>query len=332
VSFRSILLLILFMSLLFLAALFNLYYPQGVEDFLINQEWKSIPSNQLVPISQSHLINEIGRFTMKQSSVLIVGVGRDISDRLKSFLPQVESLASYFNSSHAIFVEGDSADNSNGVLKKWALKSPSNRTVVTVSNKDDLDTIGVFSGQKLSREGRLSIARNHVLSAVKELMKNPALFSNNSFPAPSSTSSSSVSHLSKKGENSEAYKKWDYIIMVDMDVIGWSVPGIENSFGQHASWDVICANGILLHGMYRDTYAYRDYGKGIDTNHHKGGHDHLLYNISASEKQQNRNRVRVSQIFLCPFNSLQFFVSGSQTTRSRDNGYFFDKQWRYQQQ
>lgn len=65
----------------------------------------------------------------------------------------------------------------------------------------------------------------------------------------------------------------------------------DGSFGR-PSWDAICANGVILQGVFRDTYAFRT--QQINTNHHLNGDDHLLYNISKAERVGNRRMVKVS--------------------------------------
>lgn len=245
--------MLIFLTIFLLAAvIFNLWYPNGFEDLLINTQWRDVPHQP----TRYRGINNSGKLRMKRSSVTIVGVGKDIAARLPTFLPQVEFLASEFNYSQAAFVEGDSSDSSRELLMKWAAKSPKNRTIVTVASAKDKDSIGVFKGLILPREGKLSIARNHALDVIRKLPVT------------------------------------DFVVMVDMDVIGWNIYGVRDSFGR-SSWDVICANGIIMHGMYRDTYAFR--AKGIDTNHHKGGMDHDLYQISEAQRSKNREIVRVRQ-------------------------------------
>lgn len=234
------------------ALIFTFWYPQGIEDLLINQEWKAVKYQP----TKFPALGKIGNERMKTTSVTFLGVGKNVAHRLPIFLPQVDELAQYFNYSQAVFVEGDSDDGSNELLKKWALLSPRNRSIVTVSNKNDLDTIGPFKGLKMPREGRLTFARNAGLQEIHRLPKT------------------------------------EYIIMIDMDIIGWNIFGVQDSFGR-PSWDVICSNGIILHGMYRDTYAFRS--KGINTNHHLGGSDHSLYNITARQRLKNRQIVRTAK-------------------------------------
>lgn len=48
------------------------------------------------------------------------------------------------------------------------------------------------------------------------------------------------------------------IVVLDLDIVGFSIDGIMDSFGRlnstptqvnnNPAWDVVCANGILLHG------------------------------------------------------------------------------------
>ena len=110
----------------------------------------------------------------------------------------------------------------------------------------------------MSREGRLAIARN---VALKELHKLPPT---------------------------------EYIIIIDLDVLGWDMNGVADSFGRR-DWDVICANGILVHGVYRDTYAFRT--KELNTNHHWAGGDHGDYNITDEQSEKYRETVKVRLFF-----------------------------------
>ena len=79
------------------------------------------------------------------------------------------------------------------------------------------------------------------------------------------------------------------MIVVDLDILGWNFAGVANSFGlraSHMKWDVMCSNGILMHGVYRDTYAFR--AADINTNHHLAGEDYEKYNISIEQHSINR--------------------------------------------
>jgi hypothetical protein len=88
----------------------------------------------------------------------------------------------------------------------------------------------------------------------------------------------------------------EYVIIIDLDILGWDLGGIVDSFSKSKLWDVVCSHGVLLHGIYRDTYAFRS--PGIDTNHHRCGQDHGTYNITYDEKQEYRKVVKQSQHYI----------------------------------
>ena len=73
---------------------------------------------------------------------------------------------------------------------------------------------------------------------------------------------------------------------------------ILDSFSRqsHTKWDVICAHGILLYGVYRDTYAFRT--DTINTNHHWAGTDHAMYNITIDQKVLYRHRIKVGILII----------------------------------
>jgi hypothetical protein len=88
----------------------------------------------------------------------------------------------------------------------------------------------------------------------------------------------------------------EYVIVIDLDVLGWDPHGVADSFYRQIAeqpWDAMCANGILLHGLYRDTYAFRT--EQVNTNHHWAGNDHTMYNISAEQKKVYRKNLRAAQ-------------------------------------
>lgn len=222
-----------------------------IDDLLINQQFKDLSTYKYKPTNYT----KRGRQLMKNSTAYIIGTGRDIGDNLPTFLRQIDQLAANFEVSRAIFVEGDSLDNSAALLIQWANQSNWNRTVFTISNKNEVEIVGQFFGRVLPREGRITMARNIALGAVRSL------------PRP------------------------DYLISIDMDVLGWANLGIQDSFGRSDQWDGICAHGILLHGIYRDTYAFR--APGVNTNHHLCGTDHEQYNISKTQQMINRANYNV---------------------------------------
>jgi glycosyltransferase involved in cell wall biosynthesis len=158
-----------------------------------------------------------------------------------------------FHESCAIFVEGDSIDNTLSILRRWAAHSPQRRTAISYSTDSIADPNNDYSKEKgrLPREGRIAVSRNKALETLRGFAKQP-----------------------------------DYVIVLDLDIHGVDPLGIADSFGRTTKWDVICANGVTLHGIYRDIYAFRRHD--IYTNHH------VVFDHSLPEQrafvQQNRTK------------------------------------------
>ena len=222
-----------------------------LEDFLINEEVLS-PRVRWESTGQSASVHQ-GLAVMRASNVTFVGIARDLGSGLPNVLLQVESLAKKFKNSRAIFVEGQSDDKTAEILSKWAAASPSNRTAIINYFYDHHEQVGFFKGRKMPREGRLAAARNKALEALYKL--------------PSKT---------------------DYVIVIDLDIVGFDPNGVADSFAPRGSlaWDVICANGIMLHGTYRDTFAFRT-ERLNNTNIHWWDHEpHDLYNLTSRDKER----------------------------------------------
>ncbi len=150
------------------------------------------------------------------------------------------------------------------IHRHWAFLSPSNRTVIAHSNINvtEIDS-EAFADAPLPREGRITRARNVALEALKQS------------------------------------KRTKYVIVIDLDILGWDPQGVVDAFGHSAPWDVMCSHGILLHGIYRDTYAFR--APGINTNHHWCGQDYAKYNMTKADQMINRELLTVGGSYQSTF-------------------------------
>jgi hypothetical protein len=228
-------------------------FPDALRDLMLNQ--------RLVPITSiSHTqfqYSEAGRLEMNEAKVAFVGVGKGIAAiDMKSMLTQLEKLSSYFKETQYILVIEHSEPSTESELLKWSDKDPKNRNVL-FTVKSTNEPRGNAVHEVLPREGRISLARNTALDAYRK----------SKFEA-------------------------DYIIAFDVDVLGWDIGGVQDSFGQKDRWDAVCSHGVILHGLYRDVYAFR--ATGLNTNHHLSGDDHLKYNISLPESAEHRRNLMVS--------------------------------------
>lgn len=220
------------MVIIIVAVLSVLTNLRQIDDLLINQRLIAPPMSKAIGWTER---DKQGLAVMRNGSAVFLGVGRNVALTLPPLLQQLAETAALFDKSRAIFVEGDSTDATGDVLRDWAAQSPGNRTIFTASaplTEED----GPEAGSKLPREGQLASARNVALDALYAEVRLSS--------APP-----------------------DFVLVLDLDVVGWDLKGLVDSFRRHTSWDVACAHGILLHGIYRDTYALR--APGIDTNHHR---------------------------------------------------------------
>lgn len=226
-----------------------------INDFLINQKIKPVDTSIRNKGHDYGYLN-LGLHKMANSSVSIIGVAKNVAPKLPSVLKQISSLSDLFSFSRVIFVEGDSIDDTAKLLRNWVSISSINRTLITSSSVNITESSGHFSGISLPREGRITRARNIAMEHLKTLPRTK------------------------------------YVIVLDLDILGWDHWGVVDGFSR-SGWDVMCSHGILLHGIYRDTYAFRS--PGINTNHHWCGQDYSKYNLSQSDQKWNREQLQISQ-------------------------------------
>merc|ERR1711871_468531 len=155
-----------------------------------------------------------------------------------------------FGAFDIIFVDGNSTDNSKQIFEKYAFQKGDAVSIKFISFPSEhlVELKGPFKGYKMPREGRIAMARNKGLQVIR-----------NSGYADSS-----------RDDN--------YVIMIDADILGWDTRGMIDTFGKRDDWDIVCANGVMFNGIYRDTYAFRS--PQLETNHHWTGSDLSLYNVS----------------------------------------------------
>ena len=143
---------------------------------------------------------------------------------MPNVLKQIEHLAMQFKASRAIFVEAQSNDKTAALLTKWAAESPSNRTAIVnyFNSSWDQELAGFFNGRKMPREGRIAMTRNGALEALHNSTKT------------------------------------DYVIVIDLDIVGFDVDGVADSFAHRdtLAWDVVCANGQTPTYTYARTLSY----------------------------------------------------------------------------
>ena len=197
----------IFIGFLFIARfMMSTNLSMMLQDFLINAQL--ISPQRVNPSARQ----DKGHDVMRASTVTFIGIARDQEKEMPNVLVQIEHLAKQFKASRAILVEAQSNDKTAAVLTQWAAASPSNRTAIinyfNISWDYELD--GFFKGQKMPREGRIALTRNGALEALRN-----------------------------------ETNRTDYVIVVDLDIVGFDIDGVADSFARRESlaWDVVCANG-----------------------------------------------------------------------------------------
>jgi hypothetical protein len=169
-------------------------------------------------------------------SIAICSIVRNCENQLSKNINLIENLRKYFKSSFVIIYENDSVDNTKNVLLDWQKKSNNvnlyfeTLNVKTIPVNDTLGYNRFFSKERITK---MAYFRNKYLIELDNLNLD-----------------------------------FDFVIVVDLDVIKIDLNGILNSFKSSHQWDVVTANGYStspsLKRRYHDSYALVEIGKEND--------------------------------------------------------------------
>ena len=178
---------------------------------------------------------EAGLEHMSKNSVVICGIARDCSSQLSKLIPKLENLGTRFKSYKIIVIENDSADDTAEVILAWAARNQNVIPILFSENREIARHLNTNPEESRdfnhSRIARIAFARNLYL---QELCK---------------------------------FQPTDYVIVIDLDIMDFSLPGIANSFEQRDKWDCATSSGLrytlrspFTSKVYWDTYAYEPCG------------------------------------------------------------------------
>lgn len=229
------------------------YFPDALRDLLLNQGLAEVDSAP----KREHALSERGRKVMGHSKAAFIGVGKSLQPQhIATIFTQIDTLSEQFADYHALLIVDEPSPILEGMLREWADADPSRRESMRTA-PNSVKEWNDHVDRPLPREGRIAAARNTGLAALQRSGFQP-----------------------------------DYVMALDLDILGWDQGGVEDSFGQHDQWDAVCSNGVILHGVYRDVYAFR--APGVNTNHHLSGLDAPEFNVTASEQLAHRTLLHVS--------------------------------------
>lgn len=153
-----------------------------------------------------------GLARMRQSSVVVCGLARNVAEVLPVTLARVERLGELFADYRVILFENDSRDGTAAVLTEWSRRNPRGRVL-----SETLGDCVNPTARCLRRAERMARYRNRYLDVVKS-----------------------------------EFADFTHAIVLDTDLKGgWSLDGLADTFG-HDAWDFVGSNGIIFKRLKRD--------------------------------------------------------------------------------
>ena len=183
----------------------------------------------------SRHLHETGLEYMSNHSVVICGIARDCSSQLSKLAPKLEALGNRFKTYKILVIENDSEDDTAETILAWAAKNQNVIPILFSANREAVTQQDITAKESRdfnhSRISRIAFARNLYLHELQN------------------------------------HKQTDYVIVLDLDIMGFSIPGIASSFEQRNEWDCATSSGLrytlrspFSSSVYWDTYAYEPCG------------------------------------------------------------------------
>lgn len=191
--------------------------------------------------STYHEKTELGFKTMKQSSIIVALMLRDMAERILSVQERVYRLVKHFRDYRILIVENNSSDNTRALLKQWHRDDPK----ITILGCDEDADVCEIPAASIKTVGHAVYYRR-----IAKMVYLRNLY---------------LDEIKRTGQS------FDYTMVWDIDVIGsLYTDGVANSMGWLASdpsLEMISAYGAYRkfgYWVYYDTYAHQDYGERFD--------------------------------------------------------------------
>lgn len=199
-----------------------------------------------------------GYSVMKESTVVICGLARDIAGHLKATgFFRMNHLAKMFKDHRFVIFENDSEDETRQFLSLWQRRESEKKRFYT--DKLDLPRLG---GMGATRVKRMARYRNKCLRIMKR-----------------------------------ECPKFDYYVVLDLDLTGgFSYDGIAHTIGAKEIWSGVGSNGKNSrrgNNNYWDTFAHRDLDHGMGTH----GGKMRLYHGKYADLKSGDPMVEVNSCF-----------------------------------
>jgi len=192
--------------------------------FAVFDEDRFPPTSNLAEAYQQEVT--YGYEVMKERSVVIAGLARNIEKAVPITTSRIERLGELFQDYRVVLYENDSRDRTPELLQAWA---DSNSSVDLTSERRG-DPVNPQI-RCLNRAARMAHYRNQCRLKI-----------------------------------AEKYPDVDNVIVLDTDLTGgWSYDGIAHTFSKTEAWDFVGSNGIMFkhfngqnnYPVYFDVWAFR---------------------------------------------------------------------------
>ncbi len=173
-----------------------------------------------------------GKKNAKVSTLAVCLLARDCQKYLPKTLRTLERLSAYFAHVEFFIAENDSADATPNILTQWCNNDTPRRHSVNVHAYVAQHLPTAFASKSTnSNAGNDAFTREYDASLEHAHMRRRTM--------RIAAVRDSALHAIKNSAT-----QFDYVLMLDADVVSLSVRGIISSFSDHLpSWDVLTANG-----------------------------------------------------------------------------------------
>ena len=176
------------------------------------------------------LLYKRGVDNVKDKKIIFCGLIRDAGYELKTNIPTIETIASYFFDYRIVIVENNSTDNTKEIVESWAATNKKVTAIINDFNESKYAAIpleGEYAQYPSNSNRRLSKFIDY-RNIYCDYVENKLNFDS------------------------------DYYTVIDFDLRRIDVKGFITSFGSYVDWDAVTANGYSysakLKRRYHDTY------------------------------------------------------------------------------
>jgi hypothetical protein len=197
---------------------------------------KNYEDKYLIPTPVDAQTKEKGVTKMKKSKIVFSGLCRNVEEHIDKNIQLLLESGSYYEDYRVVIFENDSTDRSREIIKVWTQKNAKIELIECEEVPNCQYKKERFFGLSRKRQDDMVFYRNKCLNYIKE-----------------------------------KYSDYDYLLMVDLDMVGYySIEGLIHSMS-FDDWDAIFVNGrkpfLLLSGIISQMYdslAFVDYSEDIN--------------------------------------------------------------------